>query len=196
MACHLMDPAIWFPGLGDPTRIRSDGPTPNDATYPLWSRVHYEFPANDWTTAGPLLLTWHDGGRQPGSAVLKEYEIDELPANACLFLGEEGALVANPYDSPQLFPAAKFADVPLPEKVTVNHWHQWVDSCRGLEQPVAGFDTSAHLTEVALLGNVALSFPHETLEWDARKLRFPSRPEADALLGETYREGWSVRGLG
>jgi len=195
MGCHLMDPALWFLELGAPLRLRSDGPAPNDESFPLWSRVHYEFPATRHTTRGPLLLTWHDGGRRPAGELFDELGVEEVPANACLFLGEDGALMADPYGPPRLLPAERFAHVAVPERTDGDHWHQWVEACRGVGAPSAGFDYAARLTEVALLGNAALGFPHETLEWDAAGLRFPNRPEADAHLFERYREGWAVRGL-
>jgi predicted dehydrogenase len=195
MACHLMDPALWFLGLADPLTVRSDGPPPNDETYPLWSRIHYEFPPNELTTRGPLLLTWHDGGKMPPRDVLDDLGAGEIYANGSLYLGERGALLASPYEPPRLLPAERFADVAIPEGSAVNHWHQWVDACRGSGSASAPFEYSAFLTEVALLGNVALHFPHETLVWDARRMRFPDRPEADALLAPSYRTGWETRGL-
>ncbi|MCB9914818.1 MAG: Gfo/Idh/MocA family oxidoreductase [Planctomycetes bacterium] len=192
MACHLMDPAVRFLELDAPTRLRSDGPTPNGETYPLWSTVHYEFPANRWTTRGPLQLTWHDGGRKAPQQLLDDLGIAEIPANGCLFVGTEGALFADPYSTAQLFPAAKFADYELPQVPALNHWFVWVDACRGEGEANASFDYAAKLTEVALLGNVALAFPHETLAWDGAGMRFPARPEADALLRPTYRAGWEL----
>ena len=192
MACHLMDPALWFLDLGDPLRIRSDGPRPNGETYPLWSRVHYEFAPNGATTRGPLQLTWHDGGRKPPVDLCERIGTsrDDLPANACLFVGTEGALVANPYASPQLLPAERYESIEVPELEGVDHWHQWVDACLGLGEVSAPFEYAAKLTEVALLGNVALRFPHETLEWNPRAMRFRDRPEADAFLTEEWRDGW------
>ncbi|MCA8981646.1 MAG: Gfo/Idh/MocA family oxidoreductase [Planctomycetes bacterium] len=190
MACHLMDPALWFLDLGHPRTIRSDGPTPNGETYPLWSAVHYEFDANEYTTRGPLLLTWHDGGRKAPRQLLDDLEAGEVYDNACLFVGTEGALLVSPYDPPRLLPEAKFKDVKIEEVGGENHWFRFIDAVRGEAETNAGFDYAAHLSEIALLGNVALSFPHETLEWDAARMRFPKRPEADALLTPTYRTGW------
>src|SRR6185503_17265786 len=112
--------------------------------------------------------------------------------NVCLFLGEHGALLASPYVAPRLLPAEKFAGVAIPEGKTVNHWHQFVDACRGKGATSAPFEYAAVLTEVALLGNVALRFPHETLAWDAKRLHFPARPEADRYLSSPAREGWDV----
>ena len=191
MGCHLMDPALWFLELGHPTRLRSDGPAPNAETYPLWSRVDYEFPATRFTTRGPLRMTWHDGGRRAYREILDEIGApEEIWANACLFLGTRGALLASPYQAPLLLPKERY-EVEPPELTTQNHWHQWVDACRGQAVASAPFDYAGLLTEVVLLGNVALHHPHETLEWDGRRMRFRGRPEADALLGAPYREGWS-----
>lgn len=197
MACHLMDPAVWFLELGLPRRIRSEGPTPNGETYPLWSQVRYEFDANERTTRGPLVLTWHDGKRKPPTDLLEELGTsrEEMPANACLFVGTEGALVANPYGEQKLYPADRYADVEIPGLSHVNHWHQWVDACLGKGSCSASFDYSARLTEIALLGNVALRFPHETLEYDPEAMRFPTRPEADPHLSPEIRDGWSIDGM-
>jgi len=196
MACHLMDPALWFLELGRPTRLRSDGPAPNDETYPLWSRVHMEYPATPYTTRGPLKLTWYDGGRKPDD-LLAEWEAGpDVYANACLFIGSEGALLISPYEPARLLPEARFVDIPMPEVETFNHWFDWVDGCLGRGEPNASFDYASVLTESALLGNVALHFPNETLVYDADDSRFPDRPEADALLHMAYRDGWSVSGLG
>jgi predicted dehydrogenase len=191
MGCHLMDPALWFLELGNPLSIRSDGPPPNDESYPLWSRVHYTFPPNRHTTRGPLPVTWHDGGKSP-KLELEELAAGPVDPNACLFLGEHGALLASPYVAPRLFPAEKFAHVPIPEGQRVNHWHEFVDACRGKGATSAPFEYSAFLTEVALLGNIALRFPHETLAWDAKRMRFPERPEADGYLSSPLRAGWDV----
>lgn len=194
MACHLMDPAVWFLGLGRPLRIRSEGPSPNGESYPLWSQVRYEFAPNERTTRGPLVLTWYDGKRKPPVDLLAEFGTsrEDLPANACLFVGTDGMLLADPYGAQRLFPEADFAEVKQPELAHVNHWHDWVDACLGKGTCVAPFDYAAGLTEVALLGNVALRFPHETLEYDARAMAFPGRPDADAHLSPTVRDGWAI----
>jgi len=197
MACHLMDPATWFLGLGMPTSIRSEGPPPNGETFPLWSQVRYEFAANKHTTRGPLVLTWTDGKRKPPVDVLAELGTtrEEVPANGCLFVGTEGALLADPYGPQRLFPEAEHTEVKMPQLEHNNHWHNWVDACLGTGTPVAPFEYAAKLTEVALLGNVALRFPHETLYYDADAMSFRGRPDADQHLVPKVRKGWAIDGL-
>lgn len=197
MACHLMDPAVWFLGLGLPSRIRSEGPPPNGESYPLWSRVRYEFAPTEQTNRGPLVLTWLDGKRKPPVDVLGELGTtrEDLPANACLFVGEKGALVANPYGEPLLLPKEEFAEVEIPGAEAKDHWHEWVDACRGEGECSASFDYAAKLTEIALLGNVALRYPHETLEYAAEEMRFENREEANRWLYPDVREGWTIDGM-
>jgi predicted dehydrogenase len=195
MACHLMDPAVWFLGLGDPLRIRSVGPRPTAESFPLWSEVRYEFAPNEWTTRGPLLVTWRDGGKKVPKELLAELGLEDITSNGCLFVGEKGALLADPYGTQALYPKDRFKDVTIPEGVATNHWHQWVDACLDRCEPSAPFDYAAHLTEIALLGNVALEFPHETLEWNSGVGRFRNRPDADARLGSPQRAGWEISEL-
>lgn len=196
MACHLMDPALWYLELGDPSTLRSVGPAPNGETYPAWSTVHYTFPATRFTLPEGVRVSWYDGGRKPDEVLARWKAGEEVYANACLFEGEHGALLASPYEPPRLLPESLFPEVPAYELQPINHWHQWVDACAGAGRTTTPFDYAGLLTEVALLGNVALRFPGEELCWDAPHLRFPNLPEAEAFLRRRYRSGWGVRGLG
>lgn len=197
MGCHLMDPALWFLELDEILSLRSDGPTPTDDTYPLHSTVRMEFGPTRHTTRGPLVLTWYDGGRKAPRGLLDEIGAGEtVYDNACLFLGTDGALLASPYEVPRLLPEQRFADIPVPTVPDVDHWFGWVEACLGRAEPVTPFSYAAFLSEAALLGNVALSFPHETLVYDQAAMRVVGRADADAMLSSTYRDGWSVRGLG
>ena len=52
------------------------------------------------------------------------------------------------------------------------------------------------LTETVLMGNVAAFYPGEELKWDAKKMTFTNKPEADMHIRKPYRAGWEVKGLG
>ena len=55
-----------------------------------------------------------------------------------------------------------------------------------------GFGYGGPLTELGLLGLVALRFPGEKLEWDGATQRFPKHAAATALVNPPYRSGWSL----
>jgi len=195
MGCHLMDPATWFLQLGHPSTIKSTGPAPTSDTFPLESRVEYHFPATSKTSANGVKVVWHDGKNKP-DALLTQYGFGENPyANGSLFIGSNGAHMFSPYEMPKTTFNDKPTDITLPEAHPTNHWHQWVDACFGRAVASAPFDYSAHLTEVALLGNIALNFPNETLNWQGKRLRFEGNDMATALLTKDYREGWGYEGL-
>lgn len=195
MACHLMDPALWFLGLGQPHSIRSTGPKPKADSYPLWSEVQYRFGATELTHAEGMDLTWHDGGRKP-QALFDEYGIADPYTNGSLFVGTEGALLVSPYEPCRWFPrGGEERQLQLPAIAGRNHWHQWVDACFGRVEATASFDYAGLLTEVALLGNVALEFPGQTLNWNASAMNFGSNILANRFLDKDYRNGWEVRGL-
>ncbi|MDP6962857.1 MAG: Gfo/Idh/MocA family oxidoreductase [Planctomycetota bacterium] len=195
MACHLMDPAIWFLELGHPNTIKSHGPPPTDDTFPLESKIEYQFPATSKTSPNGVKVVWHDGKNKP-DALLNKYGFGENPyANASLFIGSNGAHMFSPYEIPKTTFNDKLVDLALPEATPCNHWHQWVDACFGRTSASAPFEYSAHLTEIALLGNIALNFPNQTLSWQGKRFKFENNAAATALLSKDYREGWRYKGL-
>ncbi|MDP7062552.1 MAG: Gfo/Idh/MocA family oxidoreductase [Planctomycetota bacterium] len=192
MACHLMDPAPWFLGLKDPLTVKSVGPKPTADCFPLWSRVSYRFPATPKTHKDGVNVTWHDGGKNPAELV-KEYQIENLYSNGSLFVGPKGALLVSPYEPCRFFKKGE-GEVEF-ERVTVkarDHYHQWVDACFGRDHCTAAFGYSAHLTEVALLGNIALEFPNEELRWNPKEMRFDGNAKATKMVHKPYRSGWEV----
>ena len=50
---------------------------------------------------------------------------------------------------------------------------------------------AAHLTEVVLLGNIAIR-TKEKLLWDAENLRFKNSDAANKLINPPYRSGWTL----
>jgi len=196
MACHLMDPVPWFLGLDRPKTVRSSGPKPNDESFPEWSVVSYGFDAGNAHCDGDgVAVTWYDGKRMPDDRLAEFKAGDDVYANACLFVADDAAFLVSPYDDCRLLTRDGEVELTLPELEPINHWHQWVDGCLGRGETSAPFSYAGPLTEIALLGNVALEFSEETLTWDGPAMRFPDRPQADKLLRETYRRGWEIPGL-
>ena len=72
---------------------------------------------------------------------------------------------------------------------------QFVETIRGNAKTSANFDYAGALTETVLLGGVATRFPKETLEWNAKKLKFTNEKAANQFVRREYRKGWEVKGL-
>jgi len=68
MACHTVNLPYMGLDLKDPVSVQAETSGHNRDSYPKWSVISYEFPANDWR--GPLKMIWYDGGKRPPADLL------------------------------------------------------------------------------------------------------------------------------
>ena len=202
MGCHITDTPYQALKLTSPLRVRAeveprwrDTPGRRGETWPTWQIVHYTFPATDITAGKTLEMTWSDGGKYPPDELRKRIDNHKFPSQGALLLGEAGTMLLPHVGGPQLFPAAKFKGYARPKLQPRNHYHHWIDACRGKAATATGFDYSGPLTETILLGTVALRCAGKELQWDAAAMKITNLPAANQHLRRTYRDGWAVAGL-
>ena len=70
-------------------------------------------------------------------------------------------------------------------------YQEWLDACHGGPAPLSNFDNSGPLTEMVLLGNVALRCG-KRIQWNAEDMRIPNAPDAEKYLRREYRDGWTL----
>ncbi len=201
MGAHLIDHPYWALDLGYPTRIEATS-TPWGRTeeelmsYPMATTVHYEFPRRGLMP--PVELHWYDGGLMPRRPSALPDEVGLEREGGVIFVGERGILMHETYGrNPQLYPQAlheEAAAVPQTyTRIEESHEMNWANACRGIGEATCPFSYAAPLTEVMLLGLVALrtgqGFP---IEYDAANMRVTNSEDANAFLRREYREGWSL----
>jgi len=71
------------------------------------------------------------------------------------------------------------------------HHREWLDACKGGQPAGSNFAYGARLTEIVLLGVLALRSGRR-IEWDAANVKAKGLPEADALIRERTRKGWEI----
>lgn len=187
---HILDPVYEGLNLTAPTRIAAESSPVNEQTYPKWSMVTFDFlPRGD---APGVSVHWYDGGKVPPAEVTG---VKRLPANGALVIGEHGKLFIPSHGKPPIAMAHEkgerlaLPEPPAPPKWT--HWREWISACK-TGQPTGGdFAYGARLTDVALLGNLALRVG-KPIDWDAEKRRVTNIAEANELLSREYRKGWKV----
>lgn len=197
IGCHSFDPIFRALKLGHPTSVEASSTRVNQETYPLASMVTYEFPARG--DLPPVTLTWYDGGlRPPRPSELEEGK--EMGATGALLIGDKGKILSQ-RGRYQLIPESKMQEYGEPPRKlprSVGHYQEWIDACKGGEPGGSNFDWAGPLTEVVLLGNVALRFQlrealtQRKLLWDGPAMRFTNLPEANQFLRRDYREGWKL----
>ena len=193
MGVHIFDTPYDALALTAPNWARTTCRKPTGVGHPTKNIVEYEFPGTKFT-ADTMRWTWYDGGYAPP----KNLDLPEglkLPGQGSLFIGEEGVMLLPHVGEAKLFPEEKFTDYKRPEIQAENHYHQWVNACRGEGDTSASFSYAGPLTEALLLGVVANRFPEQKLMWDAENLKVTNLPEANQLLKRDYRKEFEVENL-
>ena len=83
-----------------------------------------------------------------------------------------------------------FAKNRMPEKTeakSIGHMEEWIEACKGGTPAGANFEYSGPLTEMVLLGNLAVR-TGKKIEWDAANLRCTNVPEANQFVRKKYRK--------
>ena len=73
-----------------------------------------------------------------------------------------------------------------------DHYRDWLDACKGGRPALSNFQYGARLTEITLLGVLAVRLAGQQLHWDPAAMRVTGVPEADRILNGNYRTGWEV----
>src|SRR5467141_1602790 len=194
MGAHLIDHSMWALNLGFPTSVETVSTPFNGASYPSATLTFYEFPARD--SMPPVKLTWYDGGLKPNKP--EELGDEELnKEGGALLIGSKGKLLYDTYGfKPRLLPKSlhdSFGKPPqkLPRIAREAHEMNWVDAAKGKAEASCPFDYAARLTEVMLLGIVALR-AGKKIYYDGPNMRVTNVLQANDYLRRDYRQGWSI----
>jgi len=87
--------------------------------------------------------------------------------------------------------AENFDDVPKTIRRVPNEDTEWIEACKGGPKALSSFDYAGPLTEMVLLGNLAVRLGKK-IEWDSGALKVTNTPEADELIRREYRKGWDL----
>lgn len=197
IGCHSFDPIFRALKLGHPLSIEASSTRVNKETYPLSSMVTYHFPARG--EMPPVKLVWYDGGLRPPRPEELE-DGDEMGANGALLIGKEGKILSQKMRW-QIIPQAKAKAYGTPPKKLARspgHYQEWINACKQGAPAGSNFDWAGPLTEVVLLGNVALrlqmreEMTTRKLLWDGPALKFTNSTAANQFLKRDYRDGWTI----
>ena len=191
MGCHIIDPAFWALKLKYPKTIEAHSTPFNNETFPVASVVRYEFDARG--DMPPVTVHWYSGGIYPWRPPELEQERN-FPKEGGLYIGDKGKILAPHGAGPRLIPESKMKGFKPPEPFLprgLNHHQEWLEACKGGPKALANFDYAGPLTEVILLGNVAIR-TGKKLTWDGPNMQITNIPEANQYLSRQYRQGWTL----
>ncbi len=191
--CHTLDTAVWALDLKHPTLVEASSTPLSNETTPLAMTCHYVFPAQGDRPSVDLF--WYEGGlRPPRPACLPVDE--ELPeAGGSLMIGETGAILSGVWSgSPRVIPEEKMHVVqnsPIRLPRSQGHHRDWINACKGGPAASSNFEYAARLTEIVLLGSVALR-TGKTLHWDGPSMSATNALEAERYIRGSFRKGWEI----
>lgn len=199
--CHVLDPAFWALDLDAPTSVVAEvgdfDLVTQGLTYPAGTRITFEFPAKE--ARGPVKLVWHDGN----TTIPKPADFPgdgKIPGTGAILFGDKGMLVHGSHGGGgcHLLPdnlmeqhSGKNAPAETIPRVKGHAW-DWAEAIRTGRPAGSNFDYGGPLTQVALLGLIAIRFPDQTLQWDNQATRFTNLPAANAYVNPAYRRGWEL----
>jgi predicted dehydrogenase len=197
--CHVVDPVFWALDLGAPSTIQArvkdyDFKTQGDA-FPKGDVITYEFPAKG--KRGPVTLHWYSGTeRMPRPP---ELDPDEKPVEiGAVVVGDQGTMMYGSHGAGgvRIIPDAKQEAYTRPKKTLPRgreHHRDWLEAIRAGGKASSDFaEYGGPLTEVAMLGVIAIKMAGTKLEWDAEQMRFTNSSEANAHVNPAYRAGWTL----
>lgn len=210
MACHTVNMPFRALKLGYPTTIAAESTGMNKESWPVSSKIKFEFPKREGLV--PCSFTWYDGKpkaketHRPHADLVEDIVAmqGELPGSGCLLIGSKGRIFSpDDYgsqfflrmnDEKELKQSAKHEALKaIPENYwkSPGHYQEWIDAIKGGKPGYSNFDIAAYLTEIILLGCVALRVGKK-LEWDGPNMRATNAPESAQYVQREYRQGWKL----
>jgi len=210
MACHIVDPLFWALKLKYPVAVEAnisrywqaffEQTQPKNEMFPRSTVIRFQFPARE--KMPPLQLTWWDGGlmppRPPGFETGRRLGDDD---GGILLLGDKGTIMAGCYgQSPRLVPESAMQKYKKRPKRTIpripdgqdGHEQDWLHAIKTGQAASSNFDYSGPLTEMVLMGNLAVRFPDKQLLWNGEKMEITNDADANAYVHRAYRDGFTL----
>jgi predicted dehydrogenase len=164
--------------------------------------ITWEYPSRG--DLPPVSVHWYDGGMKPHRPVELDHELP-MPSSGVLFVGEKGKLLTgygggSPYkdrgnEGGLLLPEKKFTgyqDPPQTLRRVEEHYKEWTTACKTGEKTVCPIEYGCEMTEVGLLGALALR-TKKLLEWDAEVMQVTNQGiDVSMLVKPPYRKGWEI----
>ena len=199
--CHVVDPVFWALDLGLPTSVRAevkgwDPRTQGDA-FPRGEVITYEFPPKPGR--GPIAMKWYTGTEKIPRPPDLPADQDDIGIGAAVY-GEKGVITYGSHGAGgvRIIPEAKMKAYKRPDKTIPrvpggSHQGDWLQAIvQGRKAGCDFADYGGPLTEIAMLGVIAVKLNGTRLAYDGANMRFTNSSEANALVAPACRPPWTL----
>ncbi|MBF0198582.1 MAG: Gfo/Idh/MocA family oxidoreductase [Planctomycetes bacterium] len=184
IGCHTMDGPFWSMDLGAPIAVTAETTGYSPITYPDGSKVTYEFAARG--NRPPVKMIWYDGSIKPPRPSDMEPDRKFNYRSGYYMIGSKATLYNDDEQCrrPRIIPETKMRGLrdklppkSIPRVAKSNHYQEWIDACKGGPMPGSNFDHAGPLSEMVLLGNIAIIADGKRIEWDSQSMKVTNMPE-------------------
>jgi hypothetical protein len=141
-------------------------------------------------------LNWYSGTeRVPRPAEFDKEDPDIGPG--AVVIGDKGKIAYGSHGASgvRLLPEKVMQEYKRPAKTIPrvrDHHFDWIEAIRNGRKAGSDFAYGGPLTELAMLGVIAIKLAGTKLEWDAEKMQFNNNAEANAFVNPPLRAGWTL----
>ena len=201
--CHGFSMPARALKLEYPTRIEVSGTGLGKETFAKTCRVRFLFPPG--AGHGAVAINFYSGGDLPPAEATAGMgdTFGRVPDTGCLVMGEKGVISAGLWNNEcfvrmqaekEFQPAAnhgaaRIVPITLPRAPKDGHMLEWLEACRGNGKTFSPFEIGGHITEIGLVGAVALRLGRD-IDWDGEQMKVKGVPEASALVKPDFRRKW------
>jgi len=174
-----------------------------DLDVPLSVRADVEIPAEPWSLPRAGVVTWKFPARGKKPPVTMKYHLGpgiEFPfpkhlekhrkgiKAGSVLVGEGASIMAGSHSQgARIIPEVRMQEVGRPSGEAFRckggtHYENFSLACKGEDTAMSSFDYAGPLSEVNVLGDIALMHPGKTLKWDAKKMKITNDKAANKSL--------------
>ena len=196
--CHVLDPTFWALDLDAPTSVTAEvkgfDPEKDVEFYPKGTKITFEFPAKGERKA--MKFIWHDGD----FSIPRPEELGDrrMVGTGAVVIGDKGKIMHGSHGAGgvRIIPEDAHREFGKPEqkieRVRGGHQADWLQAVRANKPAGSHFEYGGAMSEVGLLGMIAIRFPGETLKWDGKAMKVTNNEEANKLVTPDFHNGWKL----
>ncbi len=187
MAAHILDPGYYALDLRVPLSVHAEVPVPAmPGSLPRGGIITWEFAARG--KMPPVTMKYYLGvGIDfpfPRHLEKKRRKI----TSGSVLVGKDASIMAGSHSQGgRIIPEKTMQEIGRPSGTSYrrkgrDHFRNWTLAIKGQDKAMSSFDYAGPLSEIIVLGDIALLHPGKKLLWDAEKMKITNDEAADKSL--------------
>ena len=187
MAAHILDPAYYALDLRVPTSVWAEVNTPAfPGSLPRSGIITWEFEARG--KRPPVTLKYYLGEdiQFPHPKHLEKNR--RGITSGSVLIGENASIMAGSHSQgARIIPETVMREMPRAPKAAFRckgrtHFDNFTLACKGEDTAMSSFEYAGPLSEIIVLGDIALMHPGRLLRWDSKKMKITNDEAANQSL--------------